>query len=284
MTKKHVNVRPIPPYWYRVISKPYYLSKRTLEIYYRKKTDVANRVKPSFLIVGTQKGGTTSLYDYLIQHPEIIPVERKEIHFFDSNFDKGLPWYLSFFPEKIEGQVRPNCGEASPSYLFIEEIPQRVKGLFPDIKIIILLRNPVDRAISHFSMEKYRKLENLDFKTAIEKEQERMQENIRHRIRYSYLEQGLYHKHIKNWLKHFDENQLLFIKSEDFFDNPKEATSRAFKLLGLENYDNIQYKPLNKGKYKHEVSPETVEYLKEFFWKPNIELARMLGEKYNWNS
>lgn len=104
---------------------------------------------PDFIIIGVQKGGTTSLYSYLTQHPQIAPATQKEIHYFDFNFDKSTDWYCSHFSTSSEGEYLL-AGEASPYYIFHPQVPQRIYDLFPQVKIIALLRNPVERAISHY--------------------------------------------------------------------------------------------------------------------------------------
>src|SRR3712207_6690007 len=104
---------------------------------------------PDFVIIGTQRGGTTSLYHYLSKHPEVLPALRKEIHFFDLNFDRGLDWYLAHFARQDQPGL---VGEASPLYMFHRDVPERVRRVLPNAKFIALLRNPVDRAYSQYQM------------------------------------------------------------------------------------------------------------------------------------
>src|SRR5437868_6286833 len=111
------------------------------------------RLVPDFIIIGAQKGGTTSLYNYLITHPGIAPIYVKEPHFFDTSFSKGLVWYRSHFPTRLEKYYAQHfhkldfiTGEASPYYLFHPLAPERVAKTLPHVKLILVLRNPVDRA------------------------------------------------------------------------------------------------------------------------------------------
>src|SRR6188508_1226206 len=108
------------------------------------------RQPPTFMIIGTQKGGTTSLHRYLDKHPDVTMALKKEVHFFDSFYFKGSDWYLAHFPLRSEAA---QTGEASPTYIFHPEAPRRVYDAFPQVKLIALLRNPVDRAYSHHQME-----------------------------------------------------------------------------------------------------------------------------------
>lgn len=104
---------------------------------------------PNFLIVGAARAGTTSLYYYLKQHPDVFMSPKKEIDFFDvdKNFEKGLDWYERYF-EGYTGQKA--IGEASPLYMYLEKVPKRIAKVIPDVKLIFILRNPVDRAYSHY--------------------------------------------------------------------------------------------------------------------------------------
>ena len=116
---------------------------------------------PDFIIIGCQRGGTTSLYNYITSHPDVEPASQKELHFFDYNFDKGLDWYKDQFPDnKI-------TGETSPYYIIHPHAPRRIAQAKPDVKILILLRNPGDRAYSHYNLEVKIGHEKLSFEDAI---------------------------------------------------------------------------------------------------------------------
>ena len=104
---------------------------------------------PEFLIIGAQKSGTTSLYNYLTQHPMVGTAFEKEVRYFNNHFDKGLNWYKAHFPLRIRSS-QFMTGEGEPSYLPHPVAPQRVYELVPQVKLIVMLRNPVDRAFSHY--------------------------------------------------------------------------------------------------------------------------------------
>src|SRR5207248_7427804 len=150
-----------------------------LEKLYRAAT-VPIRLLPDFLIIGTQRGGTTSLYRYLKAHPCIGATSNKDLHFFDRRFHKGLSWYRSHFPTKLEKAYAEQLrrltlvtGEASPSYLFHPHAPKRVAQVLPHVKLIVLLRNPVSRAYSQYHHAVELGFETLSFAEAIEAEEER---------------------------------------------------------------------------------------------------------------
>ena len=168
------------------------------------------RLLPDFLIIGTQRGGTTSLYNYLMGRPGVGPAAVKELHFFDKKFHKGSTWYRAHFPTGIQKYAfeltRKHhfvTGEASAYYLFHPHAPRRIAQLLPDAKLIVLLRNPIDRAYSQYNFEVDLGRESLSFEDAVAAEEERIGKE-RERIladeryvsfdhsRYSYLARGVY--------------------------------------------------------------------------------------------
>ncbi|MFM6205694.1 sulfotransferase domain-containing protein, partial [Planktothrix sp.] len=132
---------------------------------------------PHFIIIGVQKGGTNSLYHYLCKHPQIVAATQKEIHFFTLNYEQGLNWYQSQFPPEADGK-QILTGEGSPYYLFHPLVPQRLYESFPNTRLIVLLRNPVDRAISHYYWEVKLGYEPLSLEEAIAQEPERLQGEV----------------------------------------------------------------------------------------------------------
>ncbi len=126
---------------------------------------------PAFVIVGAQRGGTTSLYRYLAAHPGVLPASRKELHYFTNRHDRGPDWYRSQFPPTPPGTI---TGESTPYYLFHPHAPRRLHAFAPDVKLIVLLRNPVDRAYSHYQLQVRRRHETLPFEEAIAREEERL--------------------------------------------------------------------------------------------------------------
>ena len=141
---------------------------------------------PNFIIIGVQRGGTTSLYKYLTKHPKIIPAIKKEIHFFDNNFHKGISWYQSQFKQnrllmllyKKKKFYDSITGEATPYYIYHPYGVERISKLIPNVKLIILLRNPVERAYSHYQHELRLKVEKISFEDALKQESNRLEGEI----------------------------------------------------------------------------------------------------------
>ena len=251
-----------------------------------------NRLKPSFLIIGAQKAGTSSLFNYLGQHPDITLPSKKELHFFDLRYDKGIEWYESLFPEGInyENQI---TGEASPYYLFHPLVPEYVRYHYPGIKLIILLRDPVDRAYSHFQMERKRGTEPLaSFVHAVELEVERIYEEeqkilrgeIQSRTRFqnwSYMKRGLYGQQLQRWLGFFQREQFLIIRSEDFFSSTLLWMQQIHTFLGIRDIPPANLSPVNSNKYP-ELPVSVKDKLKDYFHDDGLLLQKLAGNNFVW--
>ena len=251
------------------------------------------RLPPSFIVAGIQKGGTTSLYNYLCQHPQISPILQKEIHFFDRHYDKGINWYLGNFPLKIAMRNQSIVGEATPTYLYSRNTAERIKKHFPNIKIILVLRNPVERAYSDF---------NYGVKLGFHKSHEFFTERMRNEIKWlnenieilldgkdhyelvrnncSYLGPGLYNIWIKYWMELFGDN-LYVIGSEDFFENTTDSVNALFDFLGLYKYDIAGNKAYNSNDYLS-ISKEDKDALCNFYYEHIREFEGVLNKKMNW--
>lgn len=247
---------------------------------------------PDFLIIGAQRCGTTSLYRYLTQHPQILPASDKEVHFFDFNFDKGLDWYEAQFPSKTPGTVQ-RTGEASPYYLVHPRVPQRVRQHYPEVKLIVLLRDPVERAISHYHHEVRLGVEPLSLPDAIAAESERL-EGEYHKLsadetyysfahqHYTYLTRGRYLEQLQEWMALFPPEQFLILKSEDLFADPARMLSRVLEFLNLPVVDFQTYPSHNAGNYcqaDESVRQDLVEYFRPY----NRQLAAYLDCDLAWN-
>jgi hypothetical protein len=242
------------------------------------------RLPPSFMIIGTQKGGTTSLYRYLDKHHDVTMAFKKEVHFFDSFYLKGNDWYLAHFP--LRGEAA-QTGEASPTYLFHPEAPKRIHAAFPDVKFIALLRNPVDRAYSHHQMEYRRGKDSLSFEEAIAQEPERLRDsdpdiaggNWRH---YSYLSRGIYVEQLARWLEFFTREQFLLLKSEEFFREPGRLFDQVLRFLELPSCPLPRYRSHNSRGYPP-MRPETRAHLARYYEPYNRQLYQLLGRDFRWD-
>jgi hypothetical protein len=268
------------------------LPLRRLRAEYRHLTGTL-RGLPSALIIGTQKGGTTFLFDYLVQHPDVLPPLNKEIHYFDLNFARGVTWYRARFPYSYQLRGRAMTLDASPYYLAHPLVPQRVTDLLPGAKLIVLLRNPVDRAFSHYQHEVRGGRESLSFPQAIERESERLageEERLRqepayysyNHHRYSYLLRGVYIEQLRRWARHFPRSQLLVLQSEWLFRDPAAATVAVQGFLGLRPQRFERFEPSYQGNYERGMSADLRTRLATYFEPYNRELYQWLGEEFDW--
>ena len=182
--------------------------------------------EPGFLIVGSMKSGTSSLADLLSQHEEIDIPKKKEIHFFDTNYSKGIKWYLSHF--QTDDQVI--SGDATPTYCYLSEVPKRVFHHFPDIKIIWIFRNPVQRTYSNYWHAVVNGLEDCSFESAISRELEGKTKDIFLR----YIHRSIYSYQVKKWLEYFPIKQQYFIIFEKLKNELTIEYSNLLNFLDLE--------------------------------------------------
>lgn len=245
---------------------------------------------PGFLIIGVMKGGTSALFYYLRQHPQVRLALSKEPHYFDLHYGWGLNWYRVEFPARAPGVI---SGEASPYYIFHPLAPSRARQTVPDARIIVLLREPVSRAYSHYHHMLRRGEETLPFEEAIAAEADRLKgetERIRqnpeyfspNHMYYSYLGRGHYAEQIEAWREHFPPEQMLILSSEDFFARPGDIFAETVSFLGLAPRP-LRYAPqMNKGSYPP-MNPATRQRLREYFHPHNLRLYELVGRDFGWD-
>jgi len=182
---------------------------------------------PNFLIIGAMKAGTSSIHLCLKEHPEIFMPELKEIHFFDWDlrYKKGKHFYERFFNASRNYKA---IGEATPTYLSSIKAPGRIYNIIPEVKLIVSLRNPIDRCISHYRMDYQSGKTRLPLYEALNKERK-------------YLEMGLYYKHLLRYLKYFKKEQFLYVFFDDLDKNPKKFYKSIYRFLEV----NDEYIPYN---------------------------------------
>ena len=186
---------------------------------------------PTFLIIGAQRSGTTTLARRLGEHPQVFMAPRKELEFFDQHFDKGLEWYSSFFATaKDEIQL----GEASPSYLYEPIAIRRIAEVLPDVRLVVTLRNPVDRAYSHYWHNRARRKETLAFADALDAENVRTASDNTSRLRFSYTSRGHYTEQLDEVLRHFPRSALHVEIAEETHANPVAALARVYQFLSID--------------------------------------------------
>lgn len=260
-----------------------------------------SRVLPDFLIIGAQKGGTTSLYNYLIQHPGVTPALKKEVHFFDNNFARGARWYKSHFPRRSEvhdagaaGATRLLTGESSPYYLFHPLAPERAFETVPATKLIVMLRHPVERALSHHQHNVRKRDEALPFSEALEQEEERLAGEEQRLIRgevsrsrrhqnFSYRARGAYLDQLERWTRFFRREQLLVLSSEAFYRNTQTSLNDVTDFLDLPRFIWKSYERHNSGGGYKRMDALLRQQLLAHFEPHNRRLEDYLGVTFGWD-
>jgi hypothetical protein len=250
------------------------------------------RPLPDFLVIGAQKSGSTTLYDYLVQHPDVRPALTKEVHYFDNNFHRGAGWYRSNFPLAIRRHRPWLTGEASPYYLLHPLAPARAAGTVPEAKLLVTLRHPVDRAYSHYQHERAKGYETLAFDAALAQEEARTSDAwealrsgaveeapaLQH---HTYLARSRYDEQIVRWLEHYPSGQLLVLSAEELFREPGAVLPRVFAFLGVDPDVRIEHRRLNARSYD-DLSPVVRRRLNEHF-RPSVDrLQHLVGETFDW--
>jgi hypothetical protein len=257
------------------------------------------RELPDFVIIGAKRGGTTSLFRYLSEHPCVVPnfprrMNVKGVHFFDANYYRGVTWYRSHFASGLHRRRlerrpmhRAQCGESTPYYLFHPHAPQRAAETIPEAKLIVLLRNPVDRAYSHYRERARHGVETLTFEEAVEREPERLAGEVERMLkdeRYtsfahehlSYVSQSCYLEPLQRWLAHFPRERVLILLSEDLYRDPAATYARTLEFLDLQPYEPRAFEAHNYVP-SSPMDPGTRERLMEHFRGLNRTLAEYLG-------
>ncbi len=229
---------------------------------------------PDFLVIGCQKGGTTSLYTYLKDHPLIEMPKKKELHFFDQNYSKGLKYYLKAFPKITKKNVL--TGDITPRYLSYKKTAKRAYTHFPKAKIILLLRNPIDRAFSRYKNDYEMKMTTESFEECVENELAEI--GLKQENSDGYLQRGFYAKQLKKWLKYYPKEQFLILISEDFFKNTQECMNKIYTFLELPHHKHRSFPVLYKGTSDLKLKTETRKLLEEFYRPYNDELQELFND------
>lgn len=240
------------------------------------------RALPDFVILGTQRGGTSSLYQWLCAHPAFDPPLRKEIHYFDVHYHKGTRWYRAHFPFAQRGRI---TGEASPYMLFHPLAPARAARDLPtSTRFIVLLRNPVERAISHYWLSRNSMTwEKETLERGIELESQRLAAEIPKVLRgersfghatFSYVARGEYASQLRRWFDAVGRERILVLESEKL--NREPEGSGVLQWLGLDPH-SAPFPAVNRTARFAESPPEVIARLQEHFAPYNCELFELLG-------
>jgi hypothetical protein len=191
---------------------------------------VAGRL-PTFIIAGAMRSGTSSLNSYLRDHPEVAVSRPKEVHYFDVNFDLGQEWYLGHF----EGSEHATAvGEATPDYLYDLEAPGRIAAVVPGVRILLLLRDPAERAYSHYWHNVAVGKESLGFEEALAAEPERIAGGDEARAAYSYVDRGRYGPQVERLLSVIPAGQVLAQTFDDLTSDPVAVFRRTCAFIGVD--------------------------------------------------
>ena len=249
------------------------------------------RVLPDFFVIGVVRSGTTSMYHFLDQHPSIVKSAYDELGFFDDNFRLGWSWYRSLFPTKMKKQkIKKKTGyfltfDDTPFYIYNEIVAKRIREYFPNGKIIVLLRNPIDRAYSNYFLGVRMGNEKRSFEEAISEEMEQIKTHDKKQMNEflsrSYLGRGLYALQLDIWFRYFKQENIFVIKSEDFSKNTQKIMEQVFKFLDLPKFEIKNIQKSNVAEYPT-MKEKTRECLKDFFESHNEKLYHMLKVRYDW--
>ncbi|MBW2269191.1 MAG: sulfotransferase [Deltaproteobacteria bacterium] len=251
------------------------------------------RALPDFLILGAQKAGTTSLYNHLLRHPRVAPAFTKEVHYFTLHRDEPEAWYRAHFP-RVRSLERRGAvtGEATPYYLFEPRAPRRVARVLPEARFVVLLRNPVERAYSHYQHERARGRESLGFAAALEGEEQRLAPELERMAsdptytsamhqRQSYFSRGLYAEQLERWRRHYPAERFLILQSEVFFADPAASCARIFEFLELPPHPLSGLRVFNRRAYAS-LDPQLRAELAGRYAPDKRVLEQLVGARYDW--
>ena len=261
------------------------------------------RVLPNTLILGAMKSGTTSLHGMLVQHSQVHGGYKKEMHYFDSRSRLGVDpmrvgpsFYRAYFPYKLETSQEECILDASPSYLALPYVAERIQAVLPDAPMIVLLRNPTERAISHHFHEQQKGSIKMPIEEALRAEFElpftrpdgsreiRSGNQPQYYLQHSYRYRGLYRHHLEKYFARFPREQLLILKSEDLFADPISVLRRVHEFIGIKaEVLPSEPKPLNVSEKSENIASAVYEELNAYFRPHNEALYEMLGEDFGWN-
>jgi hypothetical protein len=233
----------------------------------------------NFIIAGAQKSGTTALHYYLQKHPQIALGDQQEIHFFDNDelFAGPVDYELlhRHFPPVKKGTI---AGDCTPSYLYHKPAIERIWNYNPHIKLITLLRNPIERAFAHWNMQRFKGRETLDFLDAINQEESRTQQATPLEARrVAYLDRGRYSEQLARVFKFFPREQVKLIKFEEFRNNNRETLDAVFAFLGVKPLRIVRSKDRNVVPYEREMTVEEQKYLYTIFADEVARIEQLLG-------
>jgi hypothetical protein len=261
----------------------------------------ARRVLPTFLIIGAQRCGTTTLWRALLEHPAVVPprLRMKGVHHLDLTYPAGEAHYRAHFPTRagcarraarVDGPIA--IGEASPYYLFHPAVPERIATMIPDVRLVVLLRDPIDRAYSHYHhmvLEGHESAPSFELALALEEERlhgahDRLLRDPAavsvHHLHHSYLARGRYAEQIERYRAHVDDDQLLILPTRALRDDPEGTLRRVTDHLGIAPLSaSVPMRPVNAGRYAP-MAPATRQALRRTFRRSDERLFDLVGARW----
>ena len=271
--------------------------KFSLKKFYRSLTS-GSRVLPNFIIIGAGRAGTTALYSYLIQHPSIIPASTEndepvaDLHFFEYMISDKISWYKSHFPRKSKNSFI--TGEFTSTYMYHKNVPERIFNLIPKIKLIVILRNPIDKAYSTYNQQSHFNEFVSSFEETIKAEFTRIdliKDHIEYTnnnpdfdnyVAYNIIRHGIYFNYLEKWFKIFSKEQILVVDSNELENFPQQTLNKVFEFLSLPSHEIPNLAKVNVGKYAP-MAESTRKSLIEFYKPHNAKLNNLLGTNFDWN-
>jgi Sulfotransferase domain len=232
-----------------------------------------------FILAGAQKSGTSALHYFLSKHPNITMGDQQEIHFFDNDRMFTDP----VDDEKLHKHYRPVAlssiaGDCTPSYIYYEPAAERIWEYNPKIKLLVLLRNPVERAFAHWNMQRFKGREPLDFFDAVREEKTRIAGAPPDQARrFAYVDRGLYARQLERLFQFFPRAQVKIVKFEEFREKQRETLASIFSFLGLKPLRSVRSKDRNIVPYERAMNWEERVFLYNLFADEITKVEQMLG-------
>jgi hypothetical protein len=254
------------------------------------------RLLPSFLVVGAQRSGTTSLHRALLAHPQVVgPVLHKGVHYFDVAATRSLRWYRAHFPVAAVARARtggrPVAFESSGYYMHHPYAPARIAVALPGVRVVAMLRDPVERAYSAHRHELLRGFETVGFEEALDLEPERLAGEVE-RLRdpayvshshrhHSYVDRGQYVDQVRRLFETFGRDRVHLVWSEDFFERPEPVFAELLDFLGLDAWQPPSFERWN-ARPRAPMAPATRARLEAHFAPYDDALAELVGRTPSW--
>ncbi|MCU0433524.1 MAG: sulfotransferase [Bacteroidia bacterium] len=262
------------------------------------------RMLPSFFIIGVQKGGTTAMSEYLSEHPQLVRPQRKDVYFFNNveNYAKGMRWYQMHFAHPLycmakqwrTGTKVKATFDATPNYFAAPGAAEKLHRHFPDAKLVLLLRNPVQRAWSNWRMNRRHGFEPLGFDEALRAEDQRIAAEdafaaahgthsyVRQRL--GYKTNGIYIHFLREWQQYFPANRFFIRTTEEMEADTARVYNELTDFLGLDRYTGVKFIHHNKGGESERMTESTLAELSAFFAPHNLALESLLGRGLGWDA